>query len=74
MPEFHVSVLTVRSGTHTLRVVAADAVAGRGLAQAECDNGQHHCPPDWCSDDVESTVLDARPIGSAGRVLDGASG
>ena len=67
-------VLTVRSGTRSVRVVAEDPAAARRLAQSECDNGQHHCPPDWCSDDVESTVLDATPIGSAGRVLDGASG
>jgi hypothetical protein len=68
-----VRVLTVRSGTHTVRVVAADAVAGRGLVQAECDYGQHHCPPDWCSDDVESTVLDVRQVGPGG-VLDRAGG
>jgi hypothetical protein len=30
----------------------------RGLIQSECNAGQRQCPPEWCSDDVESTVLD----------------
>ncbi len=32
------------------------------LVQAECEAGEHHCPPDWCTDDVDSTVLHARRV------------
>ena len=66
MPEFDVSVLTVRSGTLVVRVTADDAATARSLLQAECESGQCHCPPEWCTDNVESTVLDVRRV-----VLDG---
>ena len=62
MPEFDVGILTVRSGTRTLRVVADDAATARALVQAECDGGLCHCLPDWCSDDVESTVVHVRQV------------
>ena len=73
MPEFDVSVLTIRSGTHTVRVVGDGAAAVRTLVQSECDSGQHHCPPEWCSDDIESTVLAVRQVGP-GRAVDRAGG
>ena len=62
MPEFEVSILTIRSGTHTVHVQAHDAAAARSLAQAECDRGESHCPPEWCTDDAESTVVSASQV------------
>jgi hypothetical protein len=62
LPEFDIGILTVRSGTRTLRVVADDAAAAQRLVQAECDAGLCHCPPDWCTDDIDSTVLHVRQV------------
>ncbi len=62
MPEFDVGVLTVRSGTRVVRVTADDAAAARSLLEVECDTSQCHCPPEWCTDNVESTVLDVRRV------------
>jgi hypothetical protein len=73
MPEFDVSVLAIRSGTHTVRVVGDGAAVVRTLVQSECDAGEHHCPPEWCSDDVESTVLEVKQVVPE-RALDGAGG
>ena len=66
MPEFDVTVLTFRSGSHTVRVQASDPAAARGLVQAELDSGESHCPAEWCTDDVDSTLLDVKQV-----VLDG---
>jgi hypothetical protein len=62
LPEFDVMVVTVRSGTHTVRVEADDAAAARKLIQTECDANEGHCPPESCRDDVESTVTDVRQV------------
>lgn len=62
MPEFDIWIHTVRSGSHTLRVAAQDAPSARNLVQAECEAGEHHCPPDWCTDDIESTVQRVREV------------
>jgi hypothetical protein len=60
LPEFDVTILTLRSGTHTVRVAADDASAARDQVQAECDGGENQCPPEWCTDDVASTVVNVR--------------
>jgi hypothetical protein len=65
MPEFDVTVVTTRTGTHTVRVEAVDEATARGVVQAECVAGQCHSPADWCTDDVESNVLSVRHVGSA---------
>lgn len=62
LPEFDVTVLTFRSGSHTVRVEAADSAAARGQVQAECDRGECHCPAELCTDDVDSTLLDVRQV------------
>src|SRR6266851_3425551 len=62
LPEFDVTVLTFRSGSHTVRVEAADPTAARGLVQAECDRGECHCPAESCTDDVDSTLLDVKQV------------
>ena len=62
MPEFDITVLTFRSGSHTVRVEASDPTAARGLVQAELDNGESHCPAEWCTDDVDSTLLDVKQV------------
>ena len=61
MPEFDVTVLTMRSGTLTIRVEAADAPAARALVQSECNDNRCHCAADCCTDDVQSEVIDVRP-------------
>jgi hypothetical protein len=66
LPEFDVTVLTFRSGSHTVRVQASDPAAARGLVQAELDSGESHCPAEWCTDDVDSTLLAVKQV-----VLDG---
>ncbi len=62
MPEFDICILTLRSGSQTVRVVAQDAASARSLVQAECDAGEHRCPPEWCTDDIESTVVRVREV------------
>ncbi len=62
MPEFDVTVLTFRSGSHTVRVEASDPATTRGLVQAELDSGEGHCPAEWCTDDVDSTLLDVKHV------------
>ena len=67
LPEFDVWIQTVRTGTRTLRVAASDAAEARAIAETECRTGDCHCLPEWCTDDVESSVayvrvvIDARP-------------
>ena len=67
-------VVTVRSGTHTVRVEADDAVAARKLIQTECDANEGHCPPESCRDDVESTVTDVRQVMHGVVTVTGARG
>jgi hypothetical protein len=62
LPEFDVAILTVRSGIRTVRVVADDAATAHALVQAECDAGLCHCSPEWCTDDIDSTVLHVRQV------------
>jgi hypothetical protein len=62
LPDFDICILTVRSGSHTVRVAAQDAASARSLVEAECDAGEHHCPPEWCTDDIESTVMHVRGV------------
>lgn len=61
MPEFDVTVLTIRTGTSTIRVEADDAPAARALIQSECSENRCHCAADCCTDDVQSEVVDVRP-------------
>jgi len=62
LPEFDVTVLTFRSGSHTVRVEAADPTAARRQVQAECDSGECHCAAESCTDDVDSTLLDVKQV------------
>ncbi len=62
MPEFEVTVVTLRSGTHTVRVEADDAAAARSLVQGECEGNQCHCPPEWCTEDVQTDVVSVRQV------------
>jgi hypothetical protein len=62
MLEFEVTVITTRVGSHTVRVEAGSAAAARELVRGECESGQCHCPPEWCTDDVESEVASAREL------------
>jgi len=62
LPEFDVTVLTFRSGSHTVSVEATDPATARGLVQAELDSGEGHCPAEWCTDDVDSTLLDVKHV------------
>jgi hypothetical protein len=63
LPEFDVTVLTLRSGTQTIRVEADDPVAARALVHSECGGGRCHCPPEWCTDDVQTDVVAVRTVG-----------
>jgi hypothetical protein len=45
VPEFEVGLLTIRSGTRLVRIMADDSLTARNLIQAEA-----------CTDDVETTV------------------
>ena len=62
MREFDVTVTTTRVGTSTLRVEAVSAAAAKSIVENECASGQCHCPPEWCTDDVESDVLSVREV------------
>jgi hypothetical protein len=61
MAEFDVTVLTIRTGTMSIRVEADDAAAARTLVQSECNENRCHCHVEWCTDDVQSDVVDVRP-------------
>ena len=61
MPEFDVTVLTLRTGTMSIRVEADDAAAARTLIQSECSDNRYHCVPDCCTDDVQTEVVEVRP-------------
>lgn len=74
MPEFDVAILTVRSGTHTVRVSAGDAAAARALIEADCQSGRCHCPAEWCSDDVDSTIMHIRQVALDDVTIIGADG
>jgi hypothetical protein len=74
LPEFDVTVLTFRSGIHTVRVEAPDPTAARGQVQAECDRGECHCPPESCTDDVDSTLLDVKQVALDNVVMLSADG
>jgi hypothetical protein len=62
MPEFEVTVVTTRAGTHTIRLEAPDAVTAQSVVEAECGTHQCHCPSDWCNDDVQSDVVSVREV------------
>jgi len=62
LPEFDVAILTFRSGVHTVRIQATDPAAARAQVQAECDAGGCHCPAEFCTDDVDSTLLDVKQV------------
>jgi hypothetical protein len=73
MPEFEITVVTTRVGTYTLRVEADSIGGARELIRVECEGDQCHCPPEWCTDDVESEVLSVREVSQyASRALKGA--
>jgi hypothetical protein len=74
LPELDVTVLTFRSGSHTVRVQASDPAAARGLVQAELDSGESHCPAEWCTDDVDSTLLDVKQVALDNVVILSADG
>ena len=60
-------VQTVRTGTHTLHVQAENAESVRELLRSECEAGLCDCPPDCCTDDVESAVVEVRQISKVER-------
>jgi xylose isomerase len=62
LAEFDVSVLTIRCGTHTVRAVAENAAAARRQIQSECDKGHNHCPAEWCTDDVQTTIVQVKQV------------
>jgi hypothetical protein len=73
-PAAYPTVLTFRSGSHTVRVEAADPAAARDQVQAECDRGDCHCPAESCTDDVDSTLLDVRQVALDDVVILSANG
>jgi hypothetical protein len=62
LPEFDVSVATTRSGTWTVRVDASTPTQALQTIEAECAAGQCHCPPEFCTDDLYSTVVGVRQV------------
>jgi hypothetical protein len=67
LPEFDITVLTVRSGTHTVRIQADDASAARAAVESEWNEDRGHCPAHWCTDDVQSEIVQIRPVPAADR-------
>jgi hypothetical protein len=62
MPEFEVGLLTIRSGSRLVRILADDSLTARNLIQAECDGVQCDCPPEACTDDVETKFLYVKQV------------
>jgi hypothetical protein len=74
LPEFDVSVVTTRSGTHTIRVAATTATDALRAIEAECAAGECHCPPEACTDDLYSSVVGVREVASRDAAVMQASG
>jgi hypothetical protein len=74
VPEFDISILTIRSGIHTVRTVADDAAAARRQVQAECDAGRCDCPPERCGDDIQITVVQVKQVALDGVTIISADG
>jgi len=71
MPEFEVTIITTRVGTHTVLIEAVSAAAARELVRGECDRDESHCAPEWCTDDVQSEVASVRELAQReSRILD----
>jgi hypothetical protein len=64
VPEFDVALLTIRSWTRTVRVTADDSIAARNLIQAECEARQCDCPPEACTDDIDTTIVHIKRVGA----------
>jgi hypothetical protein len=62
LPEFDVTVRTIRCGMRTIRLSAPDAAVARVLVESEFHAGDGHCPPEWCTDDVQSLVVQVRDV------------
>ena len=60
MPEYEVVVVTIRSGTHTVSVMADDGISARAIVESECAGDNCHCPPEWCTEDVQTEVVAVR--------------
>jgi hypothetical protein len=45
-----------------MRVFASDAETAHTIVQAECRNNQCHCPPEWCTDDIQTDISGVREI------------
>jgi hypothetical protein len=60
LPEFEVTVLTVRSGAQTFRVRSEDATAARNVIESDLRDDRSHCPAEWCIDDVQSEVVEVK--------------
>jgi hypothetical protein len=65
LPEFDVTVVTIRCGTHTVRVDAANSIAARNAIEAECRANLCDCSAEWCTDDVQSEVVAVRNVVNA---------
>jgi hypothetical protein len=74
LPEFDVTVRTLRSGTHITRIEAADRETALHQIESELEAGQSHCPGQWCTDDVESEVVQVRQVVLDGVILIAADG
>ncbi len=59
LPEFEITILTIRSGGHTIRIQADNATEARGLAEAECRDDRAYLSAEWC------TVREAREASRA---------
>jgi hypothetical protein len=69
LPDFDVTVVTIRSGIQNIRIEAEDADAARRRVQSDCDEDRCHCPPEWCTDDVGSDVAEVRQVVLGGVTL-----
>ena len=66
MPDFDVAIQTIRTGRRIIRLSAADAETARMQVTSECETGECDCPPEWCTDDVQTVVVQVRPIDAGG--------
>jgi hypothetical protein len=62
LPEFEVTVVTVRYGAHHVHVEAPDPAAAISLIQADCQEDRCHCPAECCTDDVNSEPVAVREL------------
>ena len=50
------------TGGHSLPCFVPLSAAARALVESECLHDEYHCPAQWCTDEVQSEVVEVRTV------------